>query len=261
MDTDDEQWGYRSIGSGSESDLCCFSTIHDHGVNYKEARRFPESYAPSHPSEAPHPSRPTASKAPASPRPQSFTTQPDSVPPSEEEYAENKARRARLRYLSQPADPTKCVGINVNGTVHTDFRVLLDDASNAHLISRALAERLGIPIRETSQKLTTMTQKGMCTSGETDLIELVYSPSSAAPLSVWTKFVIIDPVNSLQGVYDLLVGNSDSQEFKATICGLTDSYTIRPDFKQMGRASREITLPTEWQRPFKLKARKGPARS
>ena len=261
MDTDDEKWGCRSIGSGSESDLCCFSTIYDHGANYKEARRFPESYAPSQPFEATQLSKHIASRTPASPRPQSFTTQPVSLPPSEEEYVENKARRARLRYLSQPSDPTKCVGINVNGTIHTDFRVLLDDASNAHLISRSLAERLGIPIKESSQKLTTMTQKGLSTSGETDLIELVYAPSSAAPLSVWTKFIIIDPVNSLQGVYDLLVGNADSQEFKATICGLTDSYTIRPDFKQMGRASREITLPTEWQRPFKLKARKGPARS
>jgi hypothetical protein len=256
IDTDDDDWGYSSDQADRmESDYFCFTSFTHAAANYKEARRYPQSYAPTSPTAAGTGTNTT--KRPlepdSSPRPLSFSTHPAAVPPSEEVYQEEKARRARLRYLAQPAsDATKCLGIVVNGIVHTQgFRALLDDASNAFLITRELADRLGIPILRSSQRLTTMTEKGMGIDGETPLIELVYAPTSDQPHSVFHKFVVVDPKNSLLGLYDILIGNADQQDFRGTICSMTDTFTIRPDFKTLGRNSREIALPTRWERPFK----------
>jgi hypothetical protein len=261
MDTDDENWGYHS-DEGSVD----FGYLH-HGVslmsfahppkfrNMKEAKRFPESYAPDNEfSGLALPKKGHGHRPPSAPRPLSFTPQPSSVPPSEEEYMEQKALRARLRYLVQPSqDLTQCLGLVVNGQVHVNFRVLLDDASNANLMTRVLADRLGIPILCSEQKLTTMTEKGMSVSGETPLLELVYAPTSSQPFSVFHKFVVIDPKNDLNGIYDVLIGNSDSQAYRSTIDGVNEVFTIRPDFALYGVQSREISLPTEWQRPFKAR--------
>ena len=167
---------------------------------------------------------------------------------------EAKSLRARLRYLVQPQnDITKCLGLVVNGQIHTQFRSLMDDASNACLMSRSLADKLGIPILQSEQKLTTMTEKGMCVSGETPLLELVYAPTSAHAFSVYHKFIVVDPKTSLDGIYDILLGNSDTQAFRATLDGINDCYTIRPDFQLYGQQSREISLPTPWERPFKVR--------
>jgi hypothetical protein len=120
-------------------------------------------------------------------------------------------------------------------------------------MTRDLADRLGIPILCSEQKLTTMTEKGMSVSGETPLLELVYSPTSSQPFSVFHKFVVVDPKNDLNGIYDILLGNSDSQAYRSTIDAVNDVFTIRPDFARYGVQSREISLPTEWQRPFKAR--------
>jgi hypothetical protein len=261
MDTDDDNWGYQSDYE-SDSDqgnhsITLMSHIHSPKFkNMKEARRFPESYAPDaelsglqQPCKRGH----TQLSLPPS-RPLSFNIQSGPAPPTEEEYLEQKALRARLRYLVQPKqDLTQCLGLVVNGQVHVNFRALLDDASNANLMTRDLADRLGIPILCSEQKLTTMTEKGMSVSGETPLLELVYSPTSSQPFSVFHKFVVVDPKNDLNGIYDILLGNSDSQAYRSTIDAVNDVFTIRPDFARYGVQSREISLPTEWQRPFKAR--------
>lgn len=263
MDTDDDNWGYRSDEGSVDFDQGYHSvSLMSHlqppkFKNMKEARRFPESYAPdvelsglALPCKRGHATHPSSS----GPRPLSFNPQSDSIPPSEEEYMEQKSLRARLRYLAQPKqDLSQCLGLVVNGQIQVNFRALLDDASNANLMTRDLADRLGIPILCSEQKLTTMTEKGMSVSGETPLLELIYAPTSSQPFSVFHKFVVIDPKNDLNGIYDILIGNSDSQAYRSTIDGVNEVFTIRPDFARYGVQSREISLPTEWQRPFKAR--------
>ena len=165
------------------------------------------------------------------------------------QYCAGLTEFQRLRYLRQPADsPSLCLGLlGGDGSIHTDIWVLVDDGSDINLITEATCLRLGIPIYPTSIRLTTSNgDSGVI--GITRPIPFTYGVGAPfhATLTVSHSMLV---VRRMDHVYEVLLGNIDTQRFDGIIDSRTQTYTLRLSYSD---DEIIVSLPTMYAAPRRL---------
>ena len=160
----------------------------------------------------------------------------------------------RLRYLAQPADsPALCLGIpGGDGLIHTDIRVMVDDGSDINLITEATCVRLGIPICPTNICLTTSNGQ-TAVAGVTPPLPITYGVGGG-PLASLTTHHCLLVVRDMDHVFEVLLGNVDTQRFGGTIDSLSHTYTLHLSYPD---DEIKVSLPTTYAAPRRLRSVRG----
>jgi hypothetical protein len=160
-----------------------------------------------------------------------------------EEYRSKLGALNMLTYFKQPQhDLAKCVGIEYNGKLTTGLkRILIDGGANVHIMSERTARQLGIPWGLTSIRLTTSNEQTTTVLGITPAVQVVYGVGTMHPLRVHHFFLVTKGMHSL---YEILLGNLDTQIFGGSTDAGEQTHTLRPQFPVIGLDSRKLTLPT-----------------
>jgi len=226
-------------------------------TTYREGRRYPKSFAPP-PEESGLPRgglRVSRPRAEVGTRPRSYAITDPYPPPTQEEYERWLHSRSRLRYFVQPAsDPTRCVALILGGEMVTDLKILLDDGSNCCLITERCCRKLDIPVLTTKLSLTTSNAKGTPVIGVTPIVQVIYGPTSPEAVITYHSFLV---VGGMDEVYEVLLGNVDSQQYGGRIETADHSYSLRPKWATLGKASPILSLPTLFAAPVRPARRTG----
>jgi hypothetical protein len=221
--------------------------------NYRAAKRYPASYTPVPADKldvTPHEVTPKAKAAPqvikgpalGEQRPQPYTVELPPAPPLDE-YKLRLSRQNKLTYLEQPrTDRNQCVGILYEGQIATSLKIMLDSGANINLMSEGTCKKLGIPVLPTSIRLTTSNQRTTETAGITPPVGIVYGVDTAQPLVVWHYFLV---TRGMEQLYEVLIGNLDTQQYGGTTDSGAGTHTLRPQFQQIGMKSSTLTFPTQ----------------
>jgi hypothetical protein len=149
-------------------------------------------------------------------------------------------RHNSLTYFTQPQNCLeRCVGLYYEGSTWTNMRMMLDGGANINLISEAVCGQLGIPVGPTTVRLTTSVEHGSSVVGITPAVALMYGVGLEAPLTVWHYFLVTRGMDKL---YQVLVGNLDTELFGAVMDSGLQRLTLRTQYKHMGGASPTVVL-------------------
>ena len=165
------------------------------------------------------------------------------------EYLRRLPGFQRLRYLRQPKnDPSRCLGLSLHGEMHTDLLTLCDDGSNIHLLTLATCRRKGIPVHPTSIRLTTSNASDTGVAGITDPISMTYGVGGAggASLTVHHCMLVVD---GMDHVFEMLLGNIDTQRFDGIINSRSSEYTLHPHARGSVDGETSVSLPTMYAAP------------
>lgn len=204
-------------------------------------------------------------------RPESFTIRTREEAPTPAQYHQYLRTRSKLLYLQQPRGrPEASVSLEINGVLHNDFLTLLDIGANINIMTRNLADRLGISVLPTKHMLSTSTQKESAgVMGITPIIPLIYGDEENGGFRTYHQFLISD--SKLQNIYELLLSSVDCQQFQGIIDTEAMQYTLKlPETARQvladecsaisntrrpaQTASNSISLPVQWRSPNKQKS-------
>lgn len=207
-------------------------------ATYREGKRFPKGFSAMPPALF----EPAAQPATQPKRPEPFAVDADSQPPTLAESVDRMKANGRLRYFRNSGPLAECVGL-VTGTTLTvrGLRVMADDGANAHLITRNTCMKLGIPIEPCAMKLTSCTAHNNPVVGITPPIQVVYGVGRPDAVKVWHHFIVTEGMDS---VYNVLLGNADTNAYGAIIDAGTNLYTLRTHFDTLNVRSPTLSLPT-----------------
>jgi hypothetical protein len=120
---------------------------------------------------------------------------------------------------------------------YRDFPVLLDPGANINLITRDLAEKLGIKILPTRHKLSTSTSldSGGQILGQTDLIPMIYGNLSEGGFCVYQRFLVVE--SNMSSIYSLLCSNLNCQQHR----GIIDTSSSIPTYSLR---AKEASMPS-----------------
>lgn len=161
-------------------------------------------------------------------------------PPTPQEYFRQRPFMRLLTYVKQTERGSR-VTLTYQGQVFRNLIVMLDSGSNVNLITTKTCEDLGISIMPTNTRLTTSNANGSAVEGVTPPILVTYG-EPGNDLQEWHYFLVTPA--SVQHVYQVLLGNSDSLSYGAIQDDGTHQYSLRTQFSSLGVASPVITLKT-----------------
>ena len=189
---------------------------------------------------------PTANPAPKPgstlQRPISFNVACVPEVPTVGQYQTMLSNNSTLTYFANPRDKLeRCVGIMLEGTdvVYININMLVDTGANVCCITKKLCNKLGIPILPTTMRLATSTSEGNSLVGVTPPVALIYGVAHPNVLVVWHLFYVTEDVD---GIYQVLIGNLDTDRYGAVIDTGSRVLTMRPQFQHMGVNSAGIPL-------------------
>jgi hypothetical protein len=169
-------------------------------------------------------------------RPQSYEIEERPMP-TMQEYNQWLAQRSKLIYMVNPPNRLdQCVAVKWDEEYHV-LRTLLDLGANVALISQECCNRLSIPIKPTTPRLTPSLNSHERVLGTTPLLKLVYGPGSKQEHVTFAACL----VTSMSNLYDLLLPNVDAQE-GAILNTIENEYCLRG-------SSGFIRLPIAFQNP------------
>lgn len=221
-------------------------------TTYRGGKRFPQGFsgvppalfepAAGHTPKAAVPAAPAAGTPGPRDRPEPFQVSVDLPPPTLAESLDAIRANGKLRYFKPNAPPEESVRLVYEGTViGRGWRVMLDDGANANLITRRTCKSAGIPILECDVSLTSCTAHDNPVMGITPPILVVYGVGHPDSIKVWHRFIVTDGMDSL---YNVLLGNADTNTFGAVIDAGTGTYTLRTQFCTRNVTSPTLSLPT-----------------
>jgi len=146
------------------------------------------------------------------------------------------------------------VALILGGEMVTDLKILLDDGSNCCLITERCCRKLDIPVLTTKLSLTTSNAKGTPVIGVTPIVQVIYGPTSPEAVITYHSFLV---VGGMDEVYEVLLGNVDSQQYGGRIETADHSYSLRPKWATLGKASPILSLPTLFAAPVRPARRTG----
>ena len=142
------------------------------------------------------------------------------------------AHGSTLRYATE-------VKLVVNGEGITSNKIMMDDGANVDLMDDTFRRRHGIRMFNLPTRLSTSLSTSTETLGITEIVGIQYGTGSQA-IKVARPFLVAQGMNEL---YEVLIGNQDTQAFQATICAFTNTYTMRrPGVKDLVLAT--VSRPT-----------------
>ena len=142
------------------------------------------------------------------------------------------AHGSTLRYATE-------VTLVVNGEGITSNKIMMDDGANVDLMDDTFRRRHGIRMFNLPTRLSTSLSTSTETLGITEIVGIQYGTGSQA-IKVARPFLVAQGMNEL---YEVLIGNQDTQAFQATICAFTNTYTMRrPGVKDLVLAT--VSRPT-----------------
>ena len=157
-----------------------------------------------------------------------------------------KANPSELTYFANPAsEPSRCVGIMVQGVKHVLPSMMLDGGANICIFDEDVATSLGVTIHPTQLRLTTSNEVSTPVLGITG--PLILSCGDDPRLQTEHCFLVVK--RHPGACYRVLIGNSDSKRFGAVHDTGTHTYTLRPEWFSLGVHSSLVAFPVECRRP------------